>query len=357
MSETIKLNGEIFNREKIADLKTSYESTDSWLISIYEFLTNWFDNSDFIISHTSGSTGTPKEIRLLKTAMRNSALMTNAFFSLDETKTALLCLPASYIAGKMMLVRAIVGGFNLIIVEPKANPFENIDFAIDFTAITPYQLTHSIETLKSKTVQNIIVGGGQVNAKLEALVTEIPAKMYETYGMTETASHIALRCFNGNQKSDYFTVLDGVSIRQEERDCLAILATHLSEKELITNDMIELKDSKSFRWLGRLDSVINSAGVKIHPKQLEKKLEEYIPSNFFITSVPDEFLENKVVLVIESEEFTPEKFFELNTFCKENLSKYEIPKQIFYLPTFIYSESNKILRNETLSKAISLTTT
>ncbi len=353
MSETIKLNGEIFNREKIADLKTSYESTVSWQSSIYEFLTNWFDDSDFIVSFTSGSTGTPKEIRLLKTSMRNSARMTNAFFGLDKTKTALLCLPASYIAGKMMLVRGIVGGFNLIIVEPKANPFENLTLLIDFTAITPYQLYHSAETLKSGTIRNIIVGGGHINAKLEALAAEISASLYETYGMTETASHIALRCLNGNRKSDYFTVLDGVSIRQDERNCLAISASHLAEKEFISNDIVELKDSKSFRWLGRFDSVINSGGVKIHPEQLEKKLEEYIASNFFISSVPDELLGNKVVLVIESETFNHEREENLKAHFAKVLSKYEIPKQIFYLSAFIYSESNKFLRNETLAKVIS----
>ncbi len=349
MSETIKLNGEIFNRENIAGLKTNYESTNSWKSVVYDFLVNWFDDSDFIVSHTSGSTGTPKEIRLTKTAMRNSARMTNAFFGLDATKTVLLCMPSSYIAGKMMLVRAIVGGFNLIVVEPKANPFENIDFPIDFTAITPYQLNHSAKTLKSKMVLNIIVGGGHVNAKLEALAAEIPASMYETYGMTETASHIALRCFNGNQKSDFFTILDGVSIRQDERDCLVISAPHLSENEFITNDIVELKDSKSFRWLGRVDSVINSGAVKIFPEQLEKKLETFISSNFFISSIPNDLLENKVVLVIESEEFTSEKTSELTAFFKSNLTRYEIPKQIFYLPAFIYSESNKILRKETLS--------
>ena len=171
-------------------------------------------------------------------------------------------MPASYIAGKMMLVRAIVGGFNLLTVEPKANPFENLNVAIDFTAITPYQLTHSIETLHSKTIRNIIVGGGQVNAKLEALAADIPTSMYETYGMTETASHIALRRFNGPEKSDYFTVLDSVSIRQDKRKCLLIQAPHLAENELITNDIVELKGKKEFRWLGRADSVINSGGIK-----------------------------------------------------------------------------------------------
>ena len=352
-NESVILNGKLFNVANIGELSAE---SDSWQKAIYSFLLNWFDDSEVIRTHTSGSTGTPKEIRLTKTAMRNSAQMTNAFFGLDETKTALLCMPASYIAGKMMLVRAIVGGFNLLTVEPKANPFENLNVAIDFTAITPYQLTFSIETLHSKTVRNIIVGGGQVSAKLEMLVADIPTVLYETYGMTETASHIALRQFNGSEKSDYFTVLDGVSIRQDERNCLVINAPHLTENELITNDVVEIKNQREFSWVGRADTVINSGGIKIHPEQLEKKLEKIIKTNFFIASVPDDILENKVVLVIESEAFIAKKFSELNAFFENQLSRYEIPKQIFYLPAFSYSESNKILRKETLIKAISRTT-
>ncbi|MEI6555376.1 MAG: AMP-binding protein [Paludibacter sp.] len=352
-AENIILNGKGYNRTNLENLHFADEPEDSWRNAIYHFLVNWFDDSDSIITHTSGSTGKPKEIRLRKAAMINSAGMTNYFFGLNADSTALLCMPASYIAGKMMLVRALVGGFYLIAVEPKANPFENLNQQVDFTAITPYQLFHSVESLKSGFIRKVIVGGSPVTSKLEQLVEEIHAEIYETYGMTETYSHIALRRINGKEKSDYFTVLNGVEIHQTKHGCLAVYAPHLSENELITNDIVDLKDSKSFRWLGRIDSVINSGGIKIHPEQVEKKLEKVILSNFFITSVPDHFLENKVVLIIESEEFTAEKVTELNTFFESNLSRFEIPKQIFYLPAFIYSESNKILRKESLAKAIS----
>jgi len=352
MEENIKLNREVFNRGNFDKLLASDEPTDSWRNAIYYFLQNWFDDSDFIISHTSGSTGAPKEIRLLKTAMRNSARMTNTFFGLDETKTALLCLPASYIAGKMMLVRAIVGGFNLIAVKPKANPFKTLDFPIYFTAITPYQLSYSAETLKTKPVQNIIVGGGHVNSKMEEVAAEIPASMYETYGMTETCSHIALRCLNGAKRSDYFTSLEGVTIDLDERGCLVISAPHLLTNEIVTNDIVELHGTHNFRWLGRADSVINSGGVKIFPEQVEKKLGKIISSNFFIASLPDVKLGSKVVLVIESDRYTIEKMDDLKSRLAICLQKFEFPKEIYFLPTFIYSQSNKVLRKETLGKAL-----
>jgi O-succinylbenzoic acid--CoA ligase len=172
--------------------------------------------------------------------------------------------------------------------------------------------------------------------------------------MTETCSHIALRRFNGTEKSDCFTILDGVTIRQDERECLTIKAPHLLDVEIQTNDMVELIGSQSFRWLGRVDSTINSGGVKVHPEQVEKKLEGLIPSSYFVSSLPDELLGRKVVLVIKSEAYSLENEATLIDKMKLRLDKYELPKQILYLPTFIYSQSNKILRTDSLQKALDL---
>jgi len=350
--QNIRLNGEIYNRQNIDELRIPNEPGDSWRNAIHHFLTNWFDDNEFITAQTSGSTGKPKSISLLKTSMENSALMTNRFFGLTPKNTALLCLPASYIAGKMMLVRALVGGFNLLTVAPAANPFEELNTTIDFTAITPYQLQHSAITLRQKTVAKIIVGGSPVTLQLQQLAETVPAELYETYGMTETCSHIALRRINGNKQSDCFTILEGVSIRQDVRGCLAIEAPHLLEVEIITNDVVELIGERSFRWLGRADSTINSGGIKIHPEQVEKKLQKLILHNFFISSLPDENFGEKVVLVIESNPYTLLNERIVKVEMESLLDKYEIPKQILYISPFIYSESKKVLRKETLEKAI-----
>ena len=347
-NESIRLNGTLYNRSNFEQLHFIDEPQDSWRNAIYHFLQNWFDDSDFILAHTSGSTGKPKSIELLKQSMLNSARMTNQFFGLHAESVALLCLPASYIAGKMMLVRAMASGFNVITVAPSANPFENLHTFVDFTAITPYQLFHSAESLRKASVLKIIVGGSPVTSKLEHLSENIPSELYETYGMTETCSHIALRRFNGKEKSDCFTILEGVTIRQDERECLAIKAPHLLKDEIQTNDVVELIGKDSFRWLGRADSAINSGGIKIHPEQVEKKLEGIIPSSYFISSVPDEVLENKVVLIIESETYTPQQEGVLKSQLENLLGKYELPKQIFYISRFIYSSGNKVLRKATL---------
>ena len=352
ITDSIQLNGNIYNPDNLTELLVENEPDDSWRNAIYHFLRDWFAGNDSILAQTSGSTGKPKSIRLSKISMENSARMTNDYFGLKAANTALLCLPASYIAGKMMLVRALVGGFNLLTVAPAANPFIDLNTVIDFTAITPYQLFLSAKTLLAKDVRKIIIGGSPVSTRLQELAATIPSELYETYGMTETCSHVALRRMNGNEQSDCFTILEGVAIRQDERGCLTIKAPHLLEAELQTNDVVELIGSQSFRWLGRADSVINSGGIKIHPSQVEKKLESLITSGYFIASLPDELLENKVILVIESNAYTHNQEDALKSEMEKKLGKYELPKQILYLSPFIYSEGHKVLRKETLENAL-----
>jgi O-succinylbenzoic acid--CoA ligase len=255
----------------------------------------------------------------------------------------------------MMLVRAIVGGLNLITVEPKANPFENLKGKIDFAAITPYQLNHSISSLQSLNVQKIIVGGSAVSKQLESQLETLNTAFFETYGMTETASHIALRALNGSSKSDYFKTLNGVAIQKDNRNCLIIQAPLLIEEEIKTNDIVEIKDQNTFHWIGRFDSVINSGGVKMHPEEIEKKIEHLIQSQFFISSIPDELLGNKVILVIESKTFENKDEQILIQNIKRVVEKYEAPNLILYLDQFIYSKNNKVLKTETQRQAIKLT--
>ena len=102
------------------------DTSIQWLLDIQLFLNNWFDADEHIEVNTSGSTGTPKPITLFKNSMRDSAFITNNYFNLNKNKTSALCLPTKYIAGKMMIVRAIEADMDLIIEAPSSSPIANI---------------------------------------------------------------------------------------------------------------------------------------------------------------------------------------------------------------------------------------
>ncbi len=336
-----KLNGNNYDHNQLKEVAYSlikegepYEKING------DFLLDWLDEKDFINVHTSGSTGTPKVIQLSKQFMVNSCIATGNFLKLKPGNTALHCLPSKYIAGKMMLVRAMVLGLEVDLVEPTSQPIFDYDKVYHFTAMLPMQLQSTLTYLYN--IEIIIVGGSSISKHLIESTQSLTAKVYATYGMTETATHIALMPLNNKLREPYFKVLPKVSISQDERGCLVINAPKVAKGLVVTNDLVRLHSPKEFEWLGRIDNVINSGGIKLFPEQIEEKLKGIIKSQFFIASEPDKLLGNQLILVIESESN------ELKQNVFDSLEKFEIPKKIYAVPRFKMTTTGKIKRLETL---------
>lgn len=304
--------------------------------AIGEFLLDWFDDKEYIEMRTSGTTGLPKVVKLEKQAMIQSALATGDFFELEPRNKALLCLPVKFVAGKMMLVRSLILGLDLDIVTPSTTPLALNDTKYDFVAMVPLQVQNSIEALVN--VKKLIIGGAKLDSALEAKLLPLKTEIYETYGMTETITHIAAKKLG----ESVFTVLPNVKIAQDNRGCLVITVPSISDEPIVTNDLVEIIRENQFIFLGRIDNVINSGGVKLIPEQIEAKLIEKINSRFFVTGIPDPVLGEKLILVIEGEkqDFASD-FFDV-------LDKFERPKEIVFVPKFKENENGKLLRKPSL---------
>ena len=103
------------------------------------FILDWIDKKSYVVVNSSGSTGKPKSIKVLKSHMLNSAIATGDFFKLRPGDKALMCLPANYIAGKMMLIRAIILGLELDVISPSFEDL-NCNKYYSFSAVVPLQL-------------------------------------------------------------------------------------------------------------------------------------------------------------------------------------------------------------------------
>jgi len=339
-----KLNGEHYDHDILKEVAYDFIKEGlPYQKVVGDFLLDWLNDKDFIFVTTSGSTGSPKQLAIKKQSMVHSALATGNYFGLTPGDTALHCLPAKHIAGKMMLVRAMILGLELDLIEPNVQPLLSIDKPYDFCAMVPLQLQNSINTLKH--IKTLIVGGAPVSSKLQNKIQDVKCDIYATYGMTETVTHIAVKKLN-HDSQDCYEVLENISISKDDRDCLIISAPKLTDNPVITNDIIELCSDNSFKLLGRIDNVINSGGVKLFPEQIEEKLAEVIQQPFFVASKKDDFLGESLILVIEGQG-------NINTFKDSiknlpNVTKYEIPKEIFSVPQFITTNSGKLQRKQTL---------
>lgn len=319
-------------------------------VSIGAFILDWLSVSPTLAVHTSGSTGPPKSIVLKKVHMVNSALATGSFFNLQAGNIALHCLPTDFIAGKMMLVRAMVLGLRLTCVAPTSNPLESTKVSYDFVAMVPLQLRNSIKYIEC--IHSLIVGGAPFGDDLKKQVTQKSTKIFETYGMTETITHVAVKQINYldglyNEKENLFKAVSNVIFSKDNRNCLRIDAPKVSDSLVVTNDIVDVISNTQFKWLGRYDNVINSGGIKLIPEQIESSLSHLISKRFFVAGLPDDILGQKLVLLVEGD--INEKGLQERMASQTELSKYQIPKSILTVPKFLDTKNGKINRFKTLS--------
>ena len=338
-----KINGFHLEREALFQLAYSFIKEGAQFEKEFgEFLLDWIDDKDTIQLMTSGTTGEPKLITMQKQAMVNSAIATADFFDLHPGDKVLHCLPTRYIAGKMMLVRSIIVGLEMDIMTPTSHLDDLLPSKkYDFVALVPVQAQAGLDKLNQ--FKKIIIGGAKLSDTLAHQLQYCNAAIYETYGMTETITHIAARRIG----AECFETLPNVSISKDDRGCLVIQAPNIVSSTIVTNDLVEIISDNQFKWLGRFDNVINSGGIKYFPEQIEAKLALKINQRFFIAGLPDDNLGQKIVLFIEGEEFP----LEASIFSE--LEKFERPKEIHFIPNFIET-NNKLKRFEMVNNQISL---
>lgn len=333
-----KLNGFHLNAEDLCRVAYSFiKEGEDFEKPVGDFILDWFDDKSYIEMKTSGSTGKPKIIRVAKQAMVKSALATGDFFGLNAGNTILNCLPVKYVAGKMMFVRAFILGLEMDFVAPSSTPLEDNLKKYDFTALVPLQAMNSLDKLSN--FKTIIIGGAKVSSELENKLKPIKSTIYETYGMTETITHIAARRIG--EKS--FTTMPNIVLSQDENNCLLIHAVHISDEIIHTNDIVEIVSENQFTFLGRFDNVINSGGIKLIPELIEEKMIPFIKNRFFVIGKEDKKLGEHLVLVVEGEPFS----IDLNEITA--LDKYEKPREIVFVSKFKETATGKIIRKESLA--------
>ncbi|MBR3656844.1 MAG: AMP-binding protein [Prevotella sp.] len=333
-------------------------------MSLEEFLSEWNNDSPFIEVKTSGSTGEPKRMLVEKRRMLASARITCDFLGLRPGDTALLCMSLDYIAGKMMVVRALERHLTLLTIPPTGHPLSTpalrstfhlppSTFHIPhFLALVPLQVYNTLQVPEERErlmqVEHLIIGGGAIDEAMEAELRQFPNAVWSTYGMTETLSHIALRLISGPEASEWYTPFPSVHLSLSDEGCLIIDAPEVCAETLITNDIAELSPlgegrGVAFRILGRKDNVICSGGLKIQAEELERQLRPHMRVPFIISKRPDEKFGEIVVLVTEG---SPT---EARTISERILPKFHQPKEYVHLDHIPLTETSKPARQKVLS--------
>ena len=319
----------------------------------FTFCKDWLAGKDRFVQPTSGSTGTPKLQEITRQQLVASATATGAFFGVNSEFKLLCCLNPAYIAGKMMLVRALVWDCEITLVEPNADPLASQEEPFDLVAMVPLQVETSLSSHSSfeklKAIQTVLIGGAQLSDSLQMALSKGGIAAWQTFGMTETVSHIALAPIGTGEL--IYEALPGVEIGVSENQCLWIQSAMSGSEKIQTNDTIELRSKNTFVWLGRADFVVNSGGIKHFPDLLERRiaplLEKTYPGcAYFLFGEKDSRLGEQLVLYVEG---TGEenKRLALESGLEQILGKYEVPKKIYFKAAFAYTPTRKINRHTT----------
>ncbi len=314
-------------------------------MSLEDFLKAWHNDSPYVQVQTSGSTGAPKPMLVEKERMLASARITCDFLGLKSGDTALLCMSLDYIAGKMMVVRALERGLRLVSVLPSGHPLAALDDdVIDFAAMVPLQVYNALQVSAERErlmkVRQLIIGGGAIDEALAEALKVFPNAVWSTYGMTETLSHIALRRLSGSEASDCYTPFPSVRVSLSPDGCLVIEAPAVCDGPLVTNDIAELLPDGRFRILGRKDNVICSGGIKIQIEEVERQLRPHLQSPFLITRRPDRKFGEVCVLLTEGDAAAA------SLVCERVLSKYHRPRLCLHVARIPLTETGKPARRE-----------
>lgn len=336
------IEGKAFSPDQISEIE-KLEVSNDWLMSVISFLKFWYSDARYFEAKTSGSTSEPKTIQISRDQLIISAESTIRHFAFSsETDGLVSCISARHVGGFMVLVRGILANLDVWILPPKSSPLPISDQMLMarkwFISVVPIQLENMSvlpELLHASSFwKGILVGGAGLSSTQQKSATAFQCPVFQSYGMTETVSHIAVRQISTTVDFP-FEVFPGTVIRKNELECLEIKSKLTNNQWLTTNDMVDIESDSTFRFLGRIDDVINSGGLKINPIQVSTAIDKFLKNPailFHVLGIPDTVYGQKVVVIFqETPSLMSLEYNNLMQFLKSEIGSPYLPKAIFQM--------------------------
>jgi|GEM_PF-261707 len=348
----------------IDDFVNQYVSENDFAGQVAKIISQWQKKESYYSLTTSGSTGAVKELKFSYNQLKISAKQTIDFFGLTNDDELLCCLPVNKVAGFMMIIRALEANADLIITEPSLYPLDSLkkNLSVSFAAFIPSQFEIILNQYSHyqsffRYTKAVILGGMAVGFELSEKIKTIDTAVYETYGMTETLSHFALKKLNGENQAPFFTLLNENEIMMDENECLMVKSRITQNKWLKTNDVVEILSNNTFTIRGRADNIINTGGIKIFPESIEQRIMLYVSKffhteRFIIAGFKNQQFGEIPVLILECVSIHKTNFELFFNSIAEVLEKYEIPWKIYIEERFSETENLKLNRKAIIENTL-----
>ncbi|PVE61917.1 AMP-binding protein [Microbacterium testaceum] len=267
-----------------------------------------------VVVTTSGSTGVPKSVAISRNALIASAYATAARIGEGSW---LLAVPATYVAGVQVMVRALLADREPAVL---AGPFRPEPFAAaalgmashdngervpTFTSLVPAQLQRLLDAADAdpavaqavRSFEGILIGGQALAPAIRERALAVGARVIRTYGSSETSGGcvydgvpldgVGMRIVDGEVRLSGPTLADGY-LGDPGRTASVFPVDDDGRRWYRTGDGGEIVDGV-LRVTGRLDNVIVSGGVNVSLDRVEAAVRG-IPGleSAVVVPIPDE---------------------------------------------------------------------
>ena len=284
-------------------------------------LTHSIKNDSRCRSHllfsSSGTSGNRKWIALSKDALEWSARQVIETIGLTSHDTCGLALPVFHVGGFGLAARSFFANSTLCPYREKWNALHFTtwlrDQNVTVTSLVPTQLADLVHTRceSPSSLRIVIIGGGNLDARIKNTALELGWPVRESYGLTEASSQVATENDRGE-----LTLLTGWHARSDDTLHLkgpGLLSGYLMEDDsrhfsfhdpktggwFATSDRVTLNDRK-LTFLGRADRRVKILGELVDLDALETKLARLIPHPLILKTCHDARLGRKTQLIVEN---------------------------------------------------------
>lgn len=299
------------------------------------YLKEQFEDS-YLFLLSSGSSGQPKGIgHSLLTLLESASRLVNEL-GMKQGEVTFLNLPVHHVGGQMIFWRSFLSGGSVSTLKDK----------YDYASFVPLQLDRmlndevSLQVLKK--TKALLIGGSKLSDDLKKKAQENGINVFETYGMTETASAVLL---NGKP-------IHGQDIKIENEQFLikgpTLAPVIYQDRKLsplplnadgfyVTNDRGIQIDQNHFQFIERLDLNFKSGGELINPLVIEQCIKE-LPwiKEAIVTSVPHPEWTEATTLLYETSANVSDAEEKIKNYIKAKLHPYMVPKYIY---PYLFSET------------------
>ena len=303
------------------------------------------------ILFTSGTEGKPKPVELTADNLDASAAGSAAVLGVAADDRWLCALPLFHVAGLGILVRCARGTTTAVLhdgFDAAAVTAALADDEITLVSLVATQLRRlrNAGLMRAPHLRALVLGGGPTPPDLVEWAREAGLPVRCTYGMTETASQVAV---TGEWESaatplpnaDIAVAADGEILVRGPMVAPSAIA---EDGWLHTGDRGHLDHHGHLHVEGRIKELIVTGGEKVAPAAVEAVLLAHpaIGDAGVAGTADEEWGEAVTAYVVERQ---PVSDYDLLAFCRERLAGYQVPKRVVRVDSLPRNATGKLLRD------------